>query len=325
MSASYEYATGSVRAKETSLFSKQDIDQMLACSSVGTLASYLSDKGRGSSDNNGGIDDILCAETAAMWDYLRSVTPALDIYNSFIYRNDVHNIKAVIKGILSNRPYDRLLLKPVTIDTDTIKKCVSERNFSALPDWISAAAESAFDVIAHNSDAQLADAILDKAAMSAMLDAADATGSQIIYELISACVFFSDVKIILRAARMKKSGDFIHAALCECDGVDAAAWKKAALSGTEELIKLLEKTDIYSCSNAIAAFKKSPSDFEREVDNIEMRIARKCKYVADGPEPVVGYLFAKEAEIKAIHMIASGIRTGQDEQTVRERLRILYG
>lgn len=43
-----------------------------------------------------------------------------------------------------------------------------------------------------------------------------------------------------------------------------------------------------------------------------------------GAAPLVGYLVAKETEIRAVHMLASGIRTGQSADIIRERGRLLY-
>ena len=56
-----------------------------------------------------------------------------------------------------------------------------------------------------------------------------------------------------------------------------------------------------------------------------MEIARRGKRVTMGPEPLIGYLMAKEAEIKAMHILVSGLRAGQTEDSIRERLRELYG
>ena len=69
MALSYEYALGSVRAKEGKLFKKQDIDVLMACTTVQELASTLSDKGfEGDS-----IDQMLEARTNDLWRYIESV------------------------------------------------------------------------------------------------------------------------------------------------------------------------------------------------------------------------------------------------------------
>ena len=51
----------------------------------------------------------------------------------------------------------------------------------------------------------------------------------------------------------------------------------------------------------------------------------KCKRSGDGADPIMGYLIASETEKKVIHIIASGIRTKTNYETVKERLREVYG
>ena len=41
--------------------------------------------------------------------------------------------------------------------------------------------------------------------------------------------------------------------------------------------------------------------------------------------PITGYLIASKTEKKVIHIIASGIRTKTNYETVKERLREVYG
>ena len=95
--------------------------------------------------------------------------------------------------------------------------------------------------------------------------------------------------------------------------------------GEEALLNRLERLDGGRFEKAVAAYKISPSAFERQMENELMDCARRGKRVTLGPEPLIGYLLAKEAEIRALHIVASGIRTGLPEASIRERLRELYG
>jgi len=47
--------------------------------------------------------------------------------------------------------------------------------------------------------------------------------------------------------------------------------------------------------------------------------------VAFGEQPIVGYLYAREAEMTAIRTILSGRMAGLDGDTIRQRLRRTYG
>lgn len=323
-SVSYAYAVGNVRAHEASLLSRQDLEQLLAQKTPEMLASALRDKGYGDAAGDEDGELLIRKETEAMWSYLRSITPDFALYDPFLFRNDYHNLKAILKGTISGRPYKHLLLYPSTVETDILTKAVKERRFDLLPAHMKAAADGAYDAIAHAYDAQLCDLLLDRAAMEAMLCAAQRIGVQLLSEYIRIVVFYYDARIALRAARMHKSAAFLDAALCPCADLPTSEFRQAALSGTEELLKLMERIDVFDSRQAAEAFRHSPSDFERFAEDRAVICAQKAKYVTLGPEPLIGYLVAKEAELKAVHILLSGLRAGQEESAIRERLRMLY-
>ena len=75
---------------------------------------------------------------------------------------------------------------------------------------------------------------------------------------------------------------------------------------------------------AAERYRESPSSFEKFVDDRTMEVARKGRSVTLGPEPLLGYLVAKEMQQKDLHILFSGLRAGQAEADIRFRLRELY-
>ena len=101
---------------------------------------------------------------------------------------------------------------------------------------------------------------------------------------------------------------------------------EASVKGLEPTLDVLSKISAYGCNKAVEEYKASPSAFEKFVDNRLMSLAKeKCKRSGDGADPITGYLIASETEKKVIHIIASGIRTKTNYETVKERLREVYG
>ncbi len=323
MALSYEFSIGSVRAKENSLFTKSELEQMLACKSEAELVRYLADKGYG---EGGTVDEIIENHTQRMWDYLKSIAPDFEIFNPFFYQNDVHNLKVVLKGIMSGRDYKALLLDPHTIEPDKLEDAVKNRKFGILPEWLSEPADEAYDLIAHTNDAKLSDAVIDKAVMQKMLESGKALHSEFLDCYFKTTVFYNNVKIALRASRTGTSRDYLSKALCEVDGFRMSAIIEAALRGLDALLDVLEKIYDYDCSKAIQAFKVSATEFEKFTDNKLITLVREsCKRASEGAEPIMGFYLGCLAEQKAIHIIASGIKTSCSTEIIRERLREIYG
>ena len=320
MALSYEYSVGSVRAKETGLLKKQDLDLLIASGSVDNMCAVLRDKGY----DGDSVEDMINNRTESLWSYVRSVAPDMNELDLLLCRNDLQNIKVTIKGVLSGRDFAHMLAEPYTVEPSLIREAVEQQKFSLLPDWVAEAARQAFEKTAHESDARLGDTILDRAVSEHMLLLAEKK-SDIIFEYFKTLIFYANVKTALRCSRIGAERNYIESALVPVDGADVRHMAESAAAGESELVDYLSRTDNYGCADAVAEYKKSPSAFERFADNKVLSVAVKCRYASDGIDPLFGYIIAVEAEQKVIHIIASGLKTGQNEASVRERLRKIYG
>ena len=323
MALSYEYSIGSVRAREKSLLTGVDLEQLLACKSENEFCALLGDKGYGEGET---VDEKLEAHTQAMWKYLKDVAPDFSLFDVFLIQNDNHNLKVVIKGSLSARKYRHLLMTPATLDPELLVKAVESRGFSLLPEWIAVNADKAYVALAHTGDARLSDAYLDRATTEEMLRLSKQWRSSFLEEYIKTTVFYNNVKTAIRSARSNANRHYVKRALFEVEGFDKPAVTAAVLKGEDSTLELLSKCRAYGCGEAIEEYKKSPSAFERWVDNRLTGLAKAaCKRASEGAQPLLGYYLGCEIEKKAIHIIASGIRTKTDADTIRERMREIYG
>ncbi|MBQ7504093.1 MAG: V-type ATPase subunit [Ruminococcus sp.] len=323
MALSYEYSIGSVRAKEKSLLNSSDIEQMLSYNSEDELLRFLVDKGYGEGSN---IDEVISAHTKDIWDYLKTVAPDFDIFNVFLIQNDAHNLKVILKSIILDKRHDELLLSPFTIDTQLIKKAVEQKKFDILPEWLSAAAGEAYNIIAHKTDARECDAVIDKAVMEQMIVLSKEPDSKFIEEYINTVVFYNNIKIALRSSRTNASADFLDKALCDVDEFRKTSVIAATLKGIDFLMDELGKYSEYECDKAIEQFKISPTAFECFVDDkLTVMAKESCKRLSEGADPLIGYYLGNEAEKKVIHIISSGFKTNTDKDIIRERLREIYG
>ena len=323
MPNSYEYSFGSVRAKEKNLFSRSDIETMLSFETVGELVGFLRDKGYGDGDT---VDEIIRSNRVETMAYLRSIVPDISVFDVFLYPADTHNIKCVIKGLLSNSDYKKLFVSPCTVDTAVIETAVKENEYSLLPDSFSDAAQKAYETLAHTTDARKADAFLDCACMKLQLEKAKAVKNAFLEEYITTEIFYRNVKTALRACLTSSPEEYYANALLDCvPGFDKAAVTAEALKGMNELTDYLLTVKEYRCKEAIEKYLSSPAEFEKFTENLLVKSARdNCKKCGSGPEAALGFYIARLAEEKAIHIIAAGIGANAHRVLTRERLREIY-
>ncbi len=320
---SYAFAVGNVRARENALLKKQDIYQLISLKTPAEAIGFLRDKGFAYPDTPD--EELFKAEEQKLWEYIREVSPDFSVFSGFILQNDCHNVKTVLKCMSVNRPYGELILSPHTVDPGDIEKAVSEKNFSGLDPEISEEVKEAADALLKVGDPQLSDAKIDSLFMRLRLRSAEKLKLPMLETLIKASVFYDNIKAAIRCARAKKSVDFCKVCLIDTPEIPKNDLIAATLKGTDEVLALLERSSFMGGAEAAAAYRRSPSEFEKTVDDLIMSVAIKARYVAVGAEPLIAYLQARLCEIKVARIAVNGITIGESEEKVREMLRELYG
>lgn len=323
MKLSYEFSIGSVRAKEKHLFSSSDIEQMLNFKEETELLNFLKDKGYGEGET---VDEILESNTRKMWGYLESIAPDFSVFQPFLIQNDTHNLKTVLKGLMFGKVYDDLLISPSVINHNELKKALENKKFDIFPEWLREPSEKAYQFIAKTKDARLSDGVIDKAVLERMIYEGKQSKSDFLIEYLNTLAFYANIKTALRAAKYHTTMEYLEESLCECDGFDRQKVIAKSMSGSDSLVKYLEKLSVYDCNKAMKCFSESTGAFEKFVENKLLYLAKSmCRLTSEGCEPLFGYYIGCKYERKAVHMIAGGIVTRTSPDKIRERLRGLYG
>ena len=120
------FAIGNLRARENRMLKKSDMLRLAAASNTEELAAALSDSGIDGKDG-AEIPELLSAETEKLWKYLTDNAPDMSLFEPFIYENDFHNFKAVLKGTVRNRDYKSLLITPASVNVALLERAVKEK------------------------------------------------------------------------------------------------------------------------------------------------------------------------------------------------------
>ena len=324
MVKSYGFAVGNLRARENTLLTKSDFATLMAAKDTEELSVLMGEKSGGSFDKMS-VPELLSKKQKALWEYITDIAPDMDIFAPFLYENDFHNLKAILKAVVANKDFDSLLATPSTVSPELIGTAVKEKKFEILPELLKETAIKAYDILTKSGDTQACDCVIDAACITARVKLANKTGNKTIIELICIDAFYKNIKVALRSARAGKSPAFLDEVLSETGIVSVADLKAAAISGEEKVLELLSSKREVGGNEAAECFKASPSSFEKFADDRVMLAAKKCKSVTIGVEPLIGYTVAYLTEIKNLRIIYSGIKTGQSSEQIEERLREVYG
>lgn len=314
----YAYAVARIHANESKLLTRHDADALLACETAEDCLRTLSDRGY---NTELPTEEMLSAELAKAWALVREVAPEPDVFSVLLCKNDYHNLKAAIKGVVTDSDCSRLFVSRGAVDPAVMQAAAEARDFSALPEEMRAPAGEAMTALLETQDGQLADIILDQAALKALLAAGKASGSPFLAGYAELIVATTDIKIALRAARTGKNAAFLRRALAPCDSFSAAELAEAAAQGTQAVVDFLAGTDF---SGAAEALSRSLSAFEKWCDDRVIESLAGAKTKPFGVEPLAAYLLGKENEVKTVRIILSGKHNSLPDEVIRSRIRQLY-
>lgn len=307
MGTEYASAVSAVRAMENSLFTHSDLEQLIKARNRNEFDTLMTSK------NTSGLPEV--------WDMLRTYAPDSRELEILLYRNDFHNLKAVLKAMISSREPDEYFIEPSNVTLETLKEAFRKKDSDILPDYMRETASTAYELLTRTLDGQLVDTFIDTSAMLAMQRSAENFGGEFMQKYVQIITVCADIKTAYRCSKMQKSRDFMENAICGSSGLDKESLIRATLGGMESLLSFMEHT-VYS--ELAQLLKESPAQFEKRCDDMVMELAEDARMKAFGVEPLIAYYIAKEAEIRNLRIISVCRESGADTQTITERLRKLY-
>lgn len=314
----YVYSVSYIRAIETKLLSDSDFESMILADSFDSAARVLVDKGYSDSkitENN--LDAVLKRQSELSWDEVLWAAPKENLTKILIFKNDFHNLKAVLKCIASGKSnFSDYILEPSTIDYKIYVSAAANGNFTELPSHMSSCAKKAYELLNETGDGGISEAIIDKACMDYMYKYAKESGSEFLEGFIKLQNTFYNIKIAKRAENAKKDKEFLQNSLAENSNINILGLISSVLShSVTEYIASSGMEDVAEKLNI------SYSEFEKYADNKISQYLKDTKYIIMGVEPLISYILRKQTEIQNVRVILSAKLNGISPDIIRNRIR----
>lgn len=327
----YSYASGLIRAKEPKLLGISQFNRMLDAPSAEDAYKVLAESGYGSGGGNtAGVyafERLLSEEMKKCFRLLLEIAPDPEVIKAFQRRYDYFNIKVLLKAELSGQEAPPILLETGTIDADAVSRSIRERDYIQFTSLMKDAVTEVYDVFARMKDPQAVDLILDRASYRQFVQDLRNIESPFLWNIAEYITDMTNIKMFIRARSLKKSWDFIKKLLLDAGTIAGEVYYKSS-SGTPEDFMETIRTSRYGDAVLkgweLIRSGKNSSGLEKTLDDLLMSYIRSAKLVTIGVEPLVAYLFAKEAEIRNVRIIMTGRINGLPVDMIRERLREVY-
>ncbi|MGI6140795.1 MAG: V-type ATPase subunit [Caldicoprobacterales bacterium] len=316
----YVYAVARIRSKEMQLLDTQFINQLMAAPGYRECLKLLMEKGWGK-EGCTELEQILTYEQQKTWAFISELVEDMSVFNVLLLPNDYHNLKAAIKTVYTGLEDENLFLSRGTVNAKTILEAVKAQDYSLLPEHMRTSAREAYRVLTQTGDGQLCDLIIDKAALEALYAAGKEQTDDVLRLFTEQKIASSNIKIAVRAQRTGKPLEWMQRALAACDSLDIERLSRAAASGLEDIYEYLKHTEYWEGVNEL---EQSLSLFERWCDDRLIQRIQPQKYNPFSIGPLAAYLLARDNEIRTVRIILLGKLNQLSNQSIRERLRIMY-
>jgi V/A-type H+-transporting ATPase subunit C len=243
---------------------------------------------------------------------------------------DYANLKARLKAELLGTSTDGLLVDLGTVPAERFAGLPAQmpRRFRALYEQLASAGAgtAAEGAPAHSGvrDEERVSAAVDRALFAELAEHAKASKSAFLTGLASLQIDVANIRTLMRARGRERHAAETRALLFEGGGlapqrlmllysqpVEALAAALVALPGPFKGMHVADLADL--------------AHYDVLADDLVVRYLMRARMAAAGPEPVIGYVMARQAEVTMVRTLLIGRMSGVPSEVLRRRLRERYG
>lgn len=318
----YPFAVAVVRSKENNLVSKDKLMQMAEAPTAEDALRILSESGYGSlpASEIHDFEKLLSDQLTDAYKSLSGLVPDDKLVDIFLYKNDYHNIKVLIKQTVSGMDGSAYLIDGGTVSLDRLKTAFEERKFTELPELDIKAINDAMEEYAKTKDGRYIDLILDRACFATMSTAAQKTKNDYVIGYVERLADVTNIKTFTRIKRRGKNFKIFEDAFVVGGSLGIDVFEDAFESDNPEAVLSGRGYDQICDSFMTESFTK----FEKNCDDFIMSYVKDARYKSLTPEPIVGYIIGKETEVKCVRIIMTCKLNNIDTEIIKERVRESY-
>lgn len=326
----YAYAVGRIRALETRLLDRSRFDRMIDSSTVEEALKVLAESDYSNAIGELGdihdFESMLTEELKNAFNTIMSISPKPELIAILVLRYDIHNLKVLFKARYLGIKSD-LLIPIGSMKFETLEYAVSEDDYRDLPELLRRAAEKISEDFLVNRDPQVIDLLLDQVLFEQLLTAARENGSPFLEGMFVRQIDLTNLKSLIRIKRMGLDREFLKKALLPQGSLPIDRLSSGLDEPLETLITSLAMSDYAELiGEGVREWleKGTASRLEKLSDDYITAYLKQGKWMPFGFEPLVGYLWAKEIEIKNIRLVLVGKINRLPAEAIRERIRDVY-
>ena len=327
----YTYAVGRIRELERGLLDRVLLDKMIEASDLTSSLNLLieSDLSTYSFDiyNPADFEISLNKELLYTYKLIKDISPYPFLYYAFALNYDFHNLKVLVKSKYLNKKFTESLSEIGTINIKNLIMAIEEEKFTEIPVSFESAVRKTISEYNKLQDPEIIDLILDKERYGIISNILKNIEAPFLKKLIKINIDFNNIITSIRIKIRGEDKNFLKKMLIDDGNFNLKNIADMFDSPLSSWNTKFIKTDYEGVVEmGLKGYQENNSliEIERLRDNFILDFVKIGKFITFGVEPLIGFITAKENDIKNIRIILSGKLNKLSPSKIKERVRDVY-
>ena len=355
----YLYISGFVRALELKLLDRARMNRLFEARQMEDIDRVLSESGYPPGDDP---EERLYAEQVAILDWFNRQMPDPAFAETLIVFNDAHNLKLVLKKLLTiwiagsqddktaktpsadHEPDASLpdfmgidglppigsavkqAMLPASMDPAILYRQIAQHQPEGVPVWLYRAAIEAVRRYLIRYELNEIDLYLDQVAWREAHERAQTTGNAFFCRFLQMKTDLINLDVLIRGRRLRMGLDLFKKAVLPGGSISGEKLVAVFDQDEESVLAVYRQTPYAELARLVRADTKQ-EDRERMgvlADNFLMEQLRTARLLTNGPEIPLAFVLARQLEIKNIRIVLTCLRNKLPSSRARELVRGSY-
>lgn len=320
-----------IRVYEKRLIDSVKFNRMLDLENIDEVFKFLSETvyGENISDdiNIYNYEQVLSLEFARLFKSLKDIFDNKELINIFLKKYKYNNIKLMLKAKLLNVDLGDILFNIEDFDNEFIYTAIKTENYSSLPDEICNLVKKILKDFEENKDPQRIDILIDKIMFGELLKESKNISSDFLTKYIQILIDVFNVKTLFRIKNLNLNRGLFDDVIVSGGNIALSNLKMIFSEPKENILNRFSMTNMYKyIKEGLENYvnKDDLNILDKELDDYLMEYLKNAKIITTGLAPIIGYINAKENEIKNIRIVLVGKINNVDSDSIKRRLRKNY-
>ncbi len=264
------------------------------------------------------FEELCQLELVSLKNLMDRIAPENAMIQALLRKYDYLNLKILLRIFFKGSEAAATFSEASTIPLEKLKLYVFEGLRDMDEKEIIEAIDAAKSSYEQDKDPANLDILLDKHYFSYLKRTADLSPSLLIPEMVNHKIDLINLKTVLRGQGR---------ALLDPGYIDKDILLDLRGKSGADIIARLSFTEYFpDIAAGLEHFDRHGSFYllEKSMDDFILERFRKAKYLTSGEEPLVGFILAKETELKTLRFIMISKKNRIRAERIRERLRTGY-